>query len=100
MARFYGTVQGGRGRAARAGSARSGLEVRAQSWSGDVTVRLTAPLDADNSTDCVEISVGNHSSTARWILYVGPIRDLLEKEGQHAIVRKFAEQQLREEHNT
>lgn len=40
MARFRGTVKGGRGEASRLGHASSGLFVKAAGWRGSVTVCL------------------------------------------------------------
>jgi len=75
MARFYGTVQGGRGRATRLGHATSGLSVTAQSYSGDVIVNL---CDAEGD-DHVHIYVRDHSGGRSKLIYHGPITQLLDQ---------------------
>lgn len=44
MARFYGTVQGGRGEASHLVHKNSGLRVSARSYSGDVNIELFVKL--------------------------------------------------------
>ena len=78
MARFYGTVQGGRGEASRLGHATCGLNVRARSWNGEVCVRLYAKGDVDY----VRISEG---STGRDI-YSGPIAALAGDDRPRALI--------------
>jgi hypothetical protein len=74
MAKFFGTVQGGRGQATRLGHAGSGLKVSAQSWDGSVIVRLFT--DDKGEANCV-IAVGAGSTQAgQHYLYNGPIKNL------------------------
>ncbi len=47
MARFRGTVQGGRGQAARLGHSSSGLETTANGWDQGVQVSAHADMGAD-----------------------------------------------------
>lgn len=95
MARFYGTIQGARGPTSRLGNARSGLSVTAQSYSGDIVVDFTAP-DPESSTDWVCIFACNHYNNTGVLLYNGPIRDLLDKDGRKAMIHAFAEEALKE----
>ena len=99
MARFYGTVRGkAESPASREGTSHSGLDIVAMSQSYHIRVMLRA-AHADVSTDYVTITIIPHPGGEGFELYSGPIRDLYTKDGQHAIVRRFAEQQLREEHS-
>lgn len=76
MARFYGTVHGGRGVASRLGHATSGLDVTAQSNSGDVTIRLYD----QNGEDYVCIGARGHMNRhGEFVLYDGPVADLLDR---------------------
>lgn len=75
MARFRGELQGGRGSASRLGHASSGLQVLAQSYSGDVQVSLYA----DGETDHVAISAGPHGGT-KVTLWSGPVSALIDTE--------------------
>lgn len=74
MARFYGTVQGQRGRATRIG--RKSLHVSAQSYSGDILVNFYIQDDVDRVT----ISAGHHNIGNSVRLYDGPVADLLNKD--------------------
>ena len=49
MAKYYGTIQGNRGKASRCGTKTSGLRVTANSWSigAEVSVKYDPELDAD-----------------------------------------------------
>jgi len=60
MARFYGTVQGNRGRATRLGH--SQLRVSAQSFEGSIIVELFAGREGEK--DCVRISLAHGSSAS------------------------------------
>lgn len=92
MARYYGSVQGGRGRATRLGHATSGLHVTAQSYQGDVMVDLFANGDED----WVRILVQEHQSGAsRRQLYHGPIRTLLDAHLRGVLMRGLVEEELR-----
>ena len=71
MAKFYGTVQGGRGKATRLGH--NDLRVSAQSYSGSVIVQLYQQDDEDKC----RIMVGNGSTAVcALVLYEGPIKRL------------------------
>lgn len=90
MARFYGTVQGVRGEATRLGHASSGLRVTAQSYSGDVCIRLYANGDID----CVEIQVEGHGCSRGKTIYRGPIRDLLEDDARRTMLHALVQEEL------
>lgn len=110
MARFYGTIQGGRGQATRLGHANSGLHVTAQSYNGDVVVDLRAEGDR---RDDAYIYVRGHGASGQYTLYAGDVSKLLTAEGQKAwikklvkshhlrdeIVREYAEDALREQYD-
>ena len=73
MAKFFGTVQGGRGKATRLGH--SGLSVTAQSYEGSVIVNL---YEVDGAHH-VSINVGEGStSMGTYNLYRGPIKGLFD----------------------
>lgn len=74
MARFYGTVRGGRTQASRLGHSNTGLYVTAQSLNGDVLIEFSAD---GPSTDIVKISVRPHGNFYATTLFHGPITDLL-----------------------
>jgi hypothetical protein len=94
MARFRGTVCGGRGEASRLGHATSGLNVCAQSYSGDVTVRFHAHGDEDY----VCIQVGQHGRGYPDVtLYDGPIATLLEQSGRKTLVTALAKEFIMDE---
>ena len=78
MARFYGTVKGGRGEASRLGHSSTGLRVSAQSYSGDVAVLMFV---SSTGIDCVDISVHHHDGGAGITLYRGPVADLQPRAG-------------------
>lgn len=99
MARFYGTVRadGKSTEATRTGH--DHMAVSCQGNTADILVQQWAP-DKDSSTDMVQISVRQHNGgptvpNEPHILYRGPIRDLLTDDGRGAIVRAFAEDQLK-----
>lgn len=99
MARYYGTIQGARGPTSRLGHASSGLRVTAQSFQGDVVVEFsTDGSGLHEGDDVVNIYVRPHSgSSGNTVgLYYGPIKKLLEVEGQDALIRLFAERKLKE----
>ena len=75
MATFFGTVQGGRGKATRLGDKTHGLCVSAQSYAGSVIVNLY--YNNVDQIECVDISVapGSTSDSGR-SLYAGPIKGL------------------------
>lgn len=73
MARFFGTVQGGRGEATRLGHANTGLHVSAQSYHGSVVVML----DDEGGETYVTIGVARRSCRHfDEVLYRGPIAAL------------------------
>ena len=107
MAHFYGTVKGNRGGTSRLGSAKSGLDVSAQSYHGDVHVFMHAREDSDY----VAINVEAHVSGPYFCLYEGDVSFLLKPQNQKEwikrlvrqhhlgaeIVREFAEEALRKQ---
>jgi hypothetical protein len=65
MARFFGTLQGGRGEATRLGHASSGLRATAASWSGKVCVQAYADEPRNGGDDdFVRISAEQHGSSS------------------------------------
>ena len=72
MAQYRGTISGQRGEASRLGSKRSGLNVKAASWSGAVSVSLW--YDEKNDVDVCEVRLTTHHGhgTDR-LLYSGPV---------------------------
>jgi hypothetical protein len=73
MAHFYGTIKGHRGEASRLGMKASGLNVRAASWQGAVTVRLYDLGGVDMAEVCLDTHHGAGSSR---VLYNGPVAGL------------------------
>lgn len=72
MARFRGTVWGGRGTASRLGHATQGLTTCAASFSGAVEVRLYH--DASTGTDMAQVSLATHMGRGtNRLLYEGPV---------------------------
>lgn len=72
MAHFYGTIQGARGEASRLGSKTSGLDVKAASWAGAVSVRLYR--NERDGMDCARVSlVPWHGAGITSLLYDGPV---------------------------
>lgn len=90
MARFYGTVQGGRGEATRLGHATSGLHVTAQSYSGDICVNLN---DVDGE-DWVWIAVKDHGPAPTKQIYCGPVRKLVDDDARATMLRALVSEQL------
>ena len=87
MARFRGTMQGRRGETSRLGDAKSGLWMKANTWSGNIQVQLFARDDVDWVT---VTHVDKHNDCRE--LYHGPIEKYhdprgkviaLFKEGEH-----------------
>jgi hypothetical protein len=75
MARFYGTIQGQRGKATRLGH--TGLDVTAQSYEGDVCITLEKSRDDDG--DLVHIYARPHDHGGKTVsLFCGKIADLLK----------------------
>ena len=70
MARYRGTVNGGRGGASRLGHAKGGLTVEAQSWQGKVVVTLYAV----GNDDYVTVSLAAHNGIGvQRLIYDGPV---------------------------
>jgi hypothetical protein len=91
MARFYGTVIGGRGMATRLGHSATGLTVTAQSYSGDVQVEFWA----DGDTDGVSIRAKKHGDYGQALcIYHGPIAQLLDASARGTLMRALVEQEL------
>lgn len=89
MARFYGTVQGGRGQASRLGHASTGLRVSAQSHSGDIDVQFYVRLE--DETDMVRIKVKEHGGGYLGkVLYNGPVADLLDRDARSTMITALA----------
>ena len=86
MARFYGTVEGGRGVATRLGHASSGLKVTAQSYTGDVHVRMFVKDDED----WVYIRVQDHNGNNDRLMYRGPIAKLFDKSERAVMMTAIA----------
>jgi hypothetical protein len=59
MARFMGTVQGGRGRASRLGHPETGLTVKANGW--DAGVRVEARVELERDVFYVWATGGSHA---------------------------------------
>lgn len=92
MARFRGTVQGGRGEASRLGHASSGVAAVAQSYSGDVKVSM---FDSGGE-DYVSIIIGPHGG-ADFVLYSGPISKLINQSARKTMMQAFVADMLTEE---
>jgi hypothetical protein len=91
MARFRGTVQGGRGEASRLGHSTAGLVVLAQSYSGDVFVHLYDYQGQDQ----VRIRVGHHGeSRVGKIIYDGPVESLLQQSTRKTMLTALASDML------
>lgn len=91
MARFYGTIQGGRGEATRLGHANTGLRITAQSYAGDVRVHLYVQEDEDHCC----ITVTDHGdSYASLILYDGPIRRLRDRSSRATMLKALVQEEL------
>jgi hypothetical protein len=70
MARFRGTVRGGRGTGSRLGHASTGLHVNANTWNGGVSVDLWVNRDTDEDWVVVWLNAGNGKNIT---LYRGPV---------------------------
>jgi hypothetical protein len=75
MATFFGTVQGGRGKATRLGHGSTGLHVTAQSYSGSIIVNLHQSDQNGNDYCTISVAEGSASGGGH-TLYSGPIKDL------------------------
>lgn len=70
MAHFYGTVQGNRGQASRLGSKDSGLDIRACSWEGAISVCLFVK----DGVDWAHVSFREHNGRgSNRMIYDGPV---------------------------
>lgn len=75
MARFYGMLNGGRGRSTRCGYAATGLNAVAASWNGAVRVGLYVD---DDGRDCALVTIGQwHGAgpSPAVVLFDGPIAE-------------------------
>jgi hypothetical protein len=91
MARFYGTVQGGRGKASRLGHGTTGLEVSAKSHSGDIEIRM---FDVGGE-DHVQIHVVPHGNFGYGKqIYSGPVKSLLDQGDMEAVIAAFVGSKL------
>lgn len=72
MARFYGSVQGSRGKATRLGGASSGLTTVAAGWQGGVSVTL---FDEDGIDMCHVETIPWNGAGQTKTLYRGPVCD-------------------------
>lgn len=70
MARYRGTVKGGRGEGSRLGHATSGLRLHANSWNGSVEVQLFVNRDNDEDWASVRLTTGDGRGVP---LYHGPL---------------------------
>lgn len=94
MARFYGTVQGGRGEATRLGHESSGLRVSAQSYSGDIVVSIGAS-SAYPGEDVAHIYIRPHGGYGEGkTLYDGPISQLLSQSGRKTLMQALVADML------
>ncbi|HEV2660139.1 MAG TPA: hypothetical protein VGU68_06025 [Ktedonobacteraceae bacterium] len=98
MARFYGTIQGQRGPTSRLGSVNSGLQITAQSYSGDVVVNLM--VNAKTDEDWVSIHAREHGTGVSAMLYYGPIKPLLDKFGHDFLVTQMAHRAMEKENKS
>jgi hypothetical protein len=73
MAHFYACIKGRRGEASRLGSKASGLETRAPSWQGAVTVWLYDYDGVDMAEVCLDT---HHGAGVKRVLYNGPVAGL------------------------
>ena len=85
MARFFGTVQGGRGKATRLGHASTGLYVSAQSHDGSIIVVLG---DDDGETYVTIATARGSSRNYDEVLYRGPIAALLDRCGRIRLLQE------------
>jgi hypothetical protein len=85
MARFYSTIQGGRGEATRLGHATSGVRAAAQSFTGSV---ITWMFVGDDGEDWCTINVrpGSESYPGGKLLFRGPVRQLLEQSARKTML--------------
>ena len=71
MAKFFGTVQGGRGKATRLGH--NDLTVTAQSYDGSIVIKLYEQDGVKYA--CINVGEGS-SAFGTHVLYRGPIKKL------------------------
>lgn len=87
MARFYGSVQGGRGEATRLGHATTGLRASAQSYSGSVIVEVYA----NGEEDCARITAADGSKRhGDFVIYDGPLEKLVSQSGRKTMLEHLA----------
>ena len=76
MAKYYGTIRGGRGEATKTGTASSGIKAAAQSYDGSVIVRM---WDDGSGQDRIDISIGEGSTTYGRTYFCGTLEELKAK---------------------
>ena len=82
MARFRGTVQGGRGMAHRLGHRTTGLRLHANSWCGSIEVCMhVTPFDEDWVTVYFRPNEGPVRT-----LYHGPLKEYRDPRGQRIAI--------------
>lgn len=87
MARFRGTVRGGRGEGTRLGHKTTGLKTVAKGWGGEVHVRLfvvKSPKgsDEDWANVWIEMSGVPHN------LYHGPLNRFVDPRGKRLLIEE------------
>ena len=70
MARFRGTVKGGRGEASRLGHSTTGLWTKAAGWKGNVEVRLYVHMPGEEDWVSVFLNTDEYGNIC---LYHGPL---------------------------
>lgn len=93
MAPFYGTVQGHRGEATRLGH--GGLLVTAQSYAGDIVVRMHRDKD---DVEHVTISCRPHDGGSGFCLYDGKVADLRDKNARAARLQALGIEEFMKAH--
>lgn len=79
MARFRGTVRGGRGEAHRLGHATTGLTARASGWNGSIQVELWVNHD-NGGEDWAR--VWHHTNAGSTVIYNGPLDRYVDPRGR------------------
>ena len=80
MARYYGSVQGGRTEVHRLGHSTTGIRTLCATWGSGIEVTMDPDKD-DPNEDRVEIRLVSHgyASTRPWVLYSGRLSDLRDR---------------------
>jgi hypothetical protein len=79
VARFRGTVKGGRGEASRLGHAKSGLAVAASGWNGHIKVRLSVHGKGEGED---WVHVWHETNNATHLIYLGRLDHHDDPRGQ------------------